>query len=370
MLFKRLIIIAIGILLAALAIFFIGDARGWFGAPEPSATQTSASAERRLPVEVHLVATETLSEVLRVSGGLRASEYVSIRSEVQGLLTEVGFREGDRVMPGDLLFRIDDAELQAQRRQTLNRLELARLRADRIESLYRQAGISREELDQARTEVKVLEAESDLLDAMITRTVIRAPFEGITGFREVSPGALVAPASELTTLSMIHPIQVEFSAPERASGRIRSGMEFRFRDARRDRWRTGTVFAVNPRIDPGTRNLLIRGEIPNEDYSLLPGAFVEVEITLAEEQDAILIPSRAIIPGLERQEVMVVGDGGRVEMREVIPGRRLARRIQIREGLEPGDRVLLTGLLQARPGTMVNITKTHGTEDSPDRAGP
>jgi membrane fusion protein (multidrug efflux system) len=322
-----------------------------------AASSTSKSTPARvnkLSAEVYQVTPRPLQNTIQTTGTLSSSEFVSIRSEISGRVISHHFTEGQDVAKGDLLYRLDDSELQAQRQRTQHRRELAEARVLRIGKLLKQGGSSQEDFDNAQTEVSVIDAELKLLDAQLAKTSIKAPFDGRIGLRYVSPGSIINSSTELTTLQKLDPIRVEFSVPERVAYSLRNGMKIRFKLIGETNSHEGVIYAINPHIDSSTRNLQVRAEASNHNKQLVPGSFANIEITLDEIPDALLVPAIALIPGLNEQRVYVVKDGV-VTARTVQVGQRLATEVQLISGLEPGDLVMTSGLLQAKPGMSVDI---------------
>lgn len=325
------------------------------GSSEKATAQVSKPNAQQFAVEVFPVHPQPLREIIRTTGSLIASESISVRSETSGKVVSFNFMDGQEVEEGQLLFKIDDSELQAQRNRTLFRKELAKARAQRISQLLKQGGMSQEDFDNAENEMNVLRAELQLIDAQLAKKEIRAPFSGRVGLRYVSLGSLVLPDTELTTLHKLDPIKIDFPVAERFASLLRPGMKIQFRVIGETNPFTGEIYALNPRIDSSTRNLQVRALTPNSENRLIPGSFANVEIVLDEIPNALLIPAIALIPGLNEQRVFIVNDNKQVESRIVETGQRLASQVQIINGLEPGDLVLTTGLLQAKEGIAVKI---------------
>ncbi len=330
----------------------------------PVASATSVAKVNRLPAEVYKVTPRPLQNTILTTGTLSASEFVSVRSEISGRIISYHFTEGQDISKEDLLYRLDDSELQAQKQRTQYRRELAEARVRRIGKLLEQGGSSQEDFDNAKTEVSILDAELKLLDAQLAKTSIKAPFDGRVGLRYVSPGSIVSPSTELTTLQKLNPIRVEFSVPERVADSLRNGMKVHFKLIGESNSHEGTIYAINPHIDLSTRNLQVCAEAFNNEKRLVPGSFANIEITLDEIPNALLIPAIALVPGLNEQRVYVVEEGV-ITSRVVQTGQRLAAEVQILNGLQPGDLVLTTSLLQAKSGMLVEILNANPSPQQP-----
>ncbi|BET66251.1 efflux RND transporter periplasmic adaptor subunit [Opitutales bacterium ASA1] len=318
----------------------------------PAGPQGGPRGPQAVRVIVHRVEPRNLAEKITASGTILANESIELRSEISGKIVAIGFEEGGRVSKGDLLVKINDSELQAQLRQTLHRIDLARTRVERQEQLLAQGSVAQDAFDSAANEVRVLEAGADLIRAQLEKTEIRAPFSGQIGLRMVSVGGYITPTTPIATLKDIDRLKIDFSVSERHVERLHSGSPITFTVSGSAERFSGEVFAIEPGVDVQTRSVLLRAYATNTGGRLLPGAFASVEVTLDEIPDAILVPTNAIIPGLDQRSLFVVEDG-RARLRTVETGVRLDREIQIVSGLAPGEVVVTTGLLQLRNGTPV-----------------
>lgn len=298
---------------------------------------------------------EMLDNVIHMSGSIQANESVELRSEMSGVVREIRFEEGGRVSRGDLLVKIDDRELQAERRRIEARLQLAQESAERQSRLLERGGVSRQEYDNIQNEVLVLQAERDLVDARIAKTEIRAPFQGRIGLKYISDGSFVTPETRIASLHDLDRVKIDFSIPERYQSEVQQGDRIEFQVQGRDSTYSGAVYAIEPGVNSSTRTLQIRARSENPDHELVPGAFANIELNLERVTDALMLPTIAVIPGFERQTSWVWRDG-RVDEVEVQTGIRLDDAVQIVQGVAPGDTVLTTGLLQIRPGMEVDIT--------------
>lgn len=319
-----------------------------------SQPRSPAAAAARAPIEVDLftVTESPLRETFTTVGSLLADEEVTVTAEIAGRVVELTFDEGTPVRRGDLLFRLNDAELRAQLERTRVRRELALTQEQRLERLYADRGISQDQLDQAVNERRVLDAEIDLIQAQLDKSSYFAPFDGVIGLRHVSLGAVVAPGTRVATLLRLNPIKLDFSLPERYRERVRPGIQVGFRLTGINRIFEGEVYAVEPRVDIATRSLSLRARAANPDGTLLPGGFASVEVLLDEIPNAIMIPTSAIVPGLNQRSVFVMIDGKAVP-RLVETGQRFPHEIQILSGLKVGETVITSGLLALRPGLPV-----------------
>lgn len=307
-----------------------------------------------LQVEAVELDYESIEDRIYSSGTIRANEVVELSTETAGLITEILLQEGRSVERGDLLVKINDSELQAHKQRAEYRLSLAEQREARQQRLLERGGISQDEYEATLNEVNVLKAEVRLIEAQIEKTEVRAPFTGVVGLKYVSTGSYISPDTRIASLQDVDPIKIDFSVPERFLARVSVGDLIEFSVQGVDSTFSGEVYAIEPRIDTDTRTLQVRAISDNPDRVLFPGAFANITLILDQIDDAIMLPAIAIIPELNRQKVFVARDG-KVEEVEIRTGIRTSNKVQVIDGLEVGDVVLTTGLLQARPGMDINI---------------
>lgn len=321
-------------------------------APRPASARP---AQAPLVVSGLAIQPEPFVETISANGTLRADEAVELQTEVNGKIAALNFSEGQRVSAGQVLVKIDDTSLQASLRRAEARLALAQFREKRLARLVVEGGVSRLEYDEAKGELDVLEAEADIIRAEILKTSIRAPFDGIVGLRFVSVGAYVNPATRIATLQNLHTLKVDFSVPERYAPFVKPGAPVRFTVAGSAATYEARVVAVEPRIEVATRTILLRAVCENPDLALIPGLFARIDFAVNQAQDALLVPAIAVVAGLEERYVFVAREDKAVRVRVRI-GARTATRVQIVEGLQPGDVVLVSGVQQLRAGLPVKVT--------------
>jgi membrane fusion protein, multidrug efflux system len=343
---KRLIILGLvlGVLIALKLIFFPGKGQK----REIAKDQTGQAAG----VSVYIVKNETLSYDLNVAGGLQARESVELAAETGGAIRKILFREGSKVEKGTLLVKLNDDELQAQlRKQELN-LKLGLEKLSRMEKLLTVKGTSQEEYDVLNNEVEVLKADIQYTKAQIARTEIRAPFSGIVGLRSISEGAVVQSGVALIAMVQQELLLLDFSIPERYSASVKKGMPVQFRIDQLKEEFVAEISALEPRIEEGTRTLRIRAEYRNNDGRLLPGMSARVNLILAANPEALMIPTQAVIPILKGQKVFIVQSGKAKEVK-ILTGFRQADRIEVIDGLHNGDSLITTGIMSIREGMPV-----------------
>lgn len=309
-----------------------------------------------LAVNVFVVSPDTINNNIFTTGTLIANEEVQLSTESSGIIREIYLEEGKAVDKGDLLIKINDSDLQAQLNRAEYRLKLAEDREKRQQQLLDKGGISQEVYDATLNEVNVLRAEVALIQSQIDKTEIRAPFSGRLGLKYVSDGSYISPNSRIATLQDTDPIKIDFSVPERYAALIKSGTGVRFNVQGINRELTAEVYAREPGIDTETRTLQVRALSNNSRGDLLPGMFANLELTLNTINDALMVPTIALVPELQGQKVFLLKNGA-VQPQSVQTGLRTDTGIQITDGVAPGDTVLTTGLLQVRPGMQVKVNE-------------
>lgn len=312
--------------------------------------------EDPVSVKAYIVVPQIMNNNVLTTGTILANEEVELKSEVAGKITKILFNEGSYVDKGDLLVKINDADLQAQLRRAESKVKLAEEKEFRQRQLRDGNLISQEEYDNTVSELNVNKADYDLIKAQIDKTEIRAPFSGTIGLRSVSEGSYLTTATVIATFQNLNIIKVDFSIPEKYSTSVKKGDELDFRISGSATVFKAKIYAIEPKIDPGTRTLKIRA-ICNSNYSeLIPGAFANVELSLKKINDAILVPSVAIVPELKGQKVYLYKNGV-VAQQNVDIGIREETSIQVVSGLNAGDTVITSGILQIKPMSKVTISE-------------
>lgn len=327
----------------------------WSGCGGIKEAPRGSGGGQPLPVEILVVQPRLLENKIFTTGTLLANEEVELRSEISGRVTVVNFAEGREVRKGDLLLKINDRELKALYTQKELEEKLAAQEERRSRQLFEIKGISQEDYDRVLNNLQLIGAEKEEIGAQLAKTEIIAPFDGMVGLRYVSEGGYVSPNMLAATIQDVDPIKVEFSVPEKYALLVKTGLPIiaQIGEARADY--KGTVYAIESKIDPGTRTIRVRARIPNADRKLMPGAFARVEITLEQIANAVVIPARAIIPELGGERVFVCRDG-KATSTKVTTGIRTDRDILIVNGLQSGDTLILTGLLQLTEGRPIRPT--------------
>lgn len=347
----------IGILLAgAVLSFFIFNKDGFFSKRNDRSGFSSSKPNAVLPVRAVVMQYGPMQDKIVAAGSVLPDEQVELSAEASGRITTIHFTEGATVNKGELLVSINNADLQAQLSRNAYLVQLAKEREQRQRILFEREAISQQEYDQVLTELNALMAEADLLQAQLDKTLIRAPFDGILGLRLLSEGSFVSPGTKIVRLARIKPVKIDFSVPERYASYVQKGTSISFQVENQSGNLNATVYAIEPMIDPRSRSLQARARFANEKGQLVPGSFARVEIAASNLLEALQIPAEAIIPEMGTSKVFVYRNG-LAQPLMVTTGLRTESHVQILEGLNAGDTVLTTGLLQLRPGMQVELTQ-------------
>jgi membrane fusion protein (multidrug efflux system) len=309
-----------------------------------------------MAVDGYVARTERLDNGIESSGTLQSNEEVEIRPEISAKVVRIYFREGSSVAKGAMLVKLYDTDLLAQLQKLRSQRELALKTSDRQKYLLEKGGVSQQEADVAAAQVESFDADIDLIQTQLQRTEIRAPFSGTIGLRAVSEGAIVTPTTVMATLQQTNPLKVDFSVPEKYSEQLRKGDAVEFTVASDNKPYRGTVYAVEPKIDLTTRTVRLRALVPNANNALRPGQFAKVRLNLSTVPEAILVPTQAIIPGVREKQV-IVKKAGKASFVTVETGTRLDKKIQVVTGVQPGDTIVTSGMLQLKPDAPVKIAR-------------
>jgi membrane fusion protein (multidrug efflux system) len=305
-----------------------------------------------LNVSGFLIAPVQMNEMINSSGSILPDEEVELSFETSGKIVGIYFTEGTRVSKGDLLAKMNDRHLQAQLLKLQAQKKLTEENEFRQRSLLEKDAISRESYDQVATELQSIEADILLIEARIAETELRAPFGGIIGLRLLSEGSYASPSTKIVRLVKISPLKIEFSIPERYSGELKPGFPIEFRIDGINKVFKAPVYAVDPKVDINTRTIIVRALYPNTNEELKPGRFTSISLRLAQIDNTIAIPTEAIIPEMDGETVFVY-KSGKASSVKVTTGLRTEALIQIQEGLDFGDTLLTSGVLQLRQGLPV-----------------
>lgn len=315
--------------------------------------QTRQTAPPPTIVDVIIAGSQNISNTLEANGSVVASEFVELRSEVSGRLTFLNVSEGSRVGKGTVVAKINDAELRAQRTRVLSQLGLAKTTVGRFKKLLDIQGINQADYDIAVNQVNTLNADLGIIDVQIAKTVVRAPFSGTVGLRQVSNGAYVTPADVIATLQKVDRVKIDFTIPENYAGLIRRGNSVVVEIPAAQPVKTrATILAIEPQVSTTTRNVVVRASLDGS-ISLNPGTFVKVYVETGSSA-GILVPANAIIPEAKAKRVILVKNG-KATFTDIQTGLRQAGAVQVTSGINVGDSVVVSGVLFAKPNAAVRV---------------
>lgn len=306
-------------------------------------------------VEAEQVKKAASGKEITAVGTVRADETVAIATEIAGRIASIHFSEGGRVAKGEVLLRLDAEISEAQRDEAQANLTLSTANYQRAEALLKEQAISEQEVDAARAQHLLHQAQLRLRNAELAKSVIVAPFAGVVGLRQVSPGSYVKEGTLIVTLDALDPVKVDFRLPESYANTIKVGQTLTLSVAAlRGEALTGTVYAIDPQIDEKGRSLLLRARVANPKGQLRPGMFATIRLSAGTVGETLVIPEEAIVLQSSGQKVYRVV-AGKVELVAVTTGKRRQGEVEILTGLQAGETVVTAGQLKIRPGSEVKI---------------
>jgi len=326
----------------------------------PSGEAEMGRGSRVLPVAVATVPSVEFADVVEALGTARANETVTITARVTDTISRINFESGQRVDAGTILVELTDTEEAAGLTEARTTLREARRDLDRTNDLIARAVVPQSRLDEATAAVERAAARVASIEAQLADRIVRAPFAGIVGLREVSLGGLVRPGDTIARLDDTSRIKLDFTVPERFLAVVAPGMEIAAQtSAYPGEVFSGEIAQIDSRIDPVTRSVIIRAEIENLDGRLLPGQLMTVEVR-RDIRDRPAVPGAALTRYLDQTYVYVVesSDGETVvRQRTITLGRRSGTMVEVLSGLETGERIIAEGVHRVRDGAAVTITR-------------
>ncbi|WP_417479404.1 efflux RND transporter periplasmic adaptor subunit [Maricaulis maris] len=316
--------------------------------------------ERVMAVAVAGVPEVEFADIVEALGTARANETVTITARVTDTISRINFESGQQVEAGAILVELTDTEEAAGLAEARTTLREAQRDLTRATDLVARAVVPQSRLDEATAVVERARARVSSIEAQLADRIVRAPFAGIVGLREVSLGGLVRPGDAIARLDDASLIKLDFTVPERFLSVVSAGMQIAARtSAYPDEVFTGAIAQVDSRIDPVTRSVTIRAEIENSDSRLLPGQLMTVEVR-RDERRRPAVPGSALTRYLDQTFVYVVeerADGMFARQRTISLGRRSGQMVEVLDGLQAGDRIITEGVHRIRDGSEVRITR-------------
>lgn len=352
---KRMVIAIAALVVVFGGIFgwkaFIGYQTGKYFAnfqPPPVTVSTGVATVEHWQPRVHAV------------GSLAAVRGVDVAAEVAGVVKEIRFKSGDTVAQGDVLVQLDDAAEQAELPGLRARARQAEQSLARAKQLREQGLAAQEALDTAQSEYDQARSTLRAREVTIEKKVIRAPFDGRLGIRQVNVGEYVQPSATIVTLQSLSPLYVNFTLPQQQLGRVEPGQPLLVATDAFAETFSGSIAAISPRIDSSSRNFAVQGEVANANERLRPGMFVEISVQTGSEVERVTVPRTAVTYSLYGDSVYVVAESKEsgppvAEERFVRTGEERDGRVAIIEGVQAGDTVVTAGQLKLRDGARLNI---------------
>ena len=297
---------------------------------------------------------ETFDNSLSLSGSIEANEQVEIRSEVSGIVEGIYFNEGSTVQKGQLLFKVNDLELRAQLGQATTKENLASENERRAKLLLNKEAISQEEFDIAKADLKLAQAQTQLIKAQIAKTNVRAPFSGKIGLRSISTGTYITPSLLVAKLVNSEKLKITFSIPEKYVSQLKPNTNLTFTVSGSNEKYNAKVYAIEPEVAIATRTLQIRAITENKSGKLFPGTYANVELPLDIIKDAIVVPSEAIIP-IQNGKKVFISVGGKAKEIRIETTTLTDASVLVLSGLNAGDTLITSGVMSLKNDTPVKV---------------
>jgi membrane fusion protein (multidrug efflux system) len=314
--------------------------------------QRTPGGGKPLNINGLIIKEQSLSDDIYINGRLIPDEEVNLSFETSGKIVKIYFDEGSSVAKGQLLAKVNDDPLQAQLKKLEAQVQLAEDRVSRQSALLEKDAVSKEALEQVKTELATLNADIELVKANIRQTELRAPFDGIIGLRQVSEGSYASPSTVIAKLTKLSPLKIEFSVNERYASDVNKGVRLNFTVDGSNETYNASVYATEAQVDAETFSLKARALYPNLRHELSPGRFVRIQLKQKEIRNAIVIPTESIVPEMGVDKVFLY-KSGKSQPVEVQKGLRTDANVQILSGLNIGDTLIISGTLQLRTGLSV-----------------
>lgn len=307
-----------------------------------------------LNVTAIVVSSKDFSNAISLSGSIEANENVEIRSEVSGIAEKIYFTEGTQVSKGQVLVKVNDIELRAQLSQAFTKQKLASENERRAKLLLQKEAISQEEYDIASAEFRSLKAQTQLIQAQIAKTTIRAPFSGKIGLRNISPGTYVTPTTIITKLVSSNQVKISFSIPEKYASEIDNNATIHFTIPNNTQKFTAKIYAIEPEIEVATRTLKIKAIADNSAGKLIPGTFANIELALKNIKNAIVIPTEAIVP-VQDGKIVFIANNGKAKEVKIETLARTDKDVVVTSGVKSGDTILTSGIMSLKDEADIKV---------------
>lgn len=312
--------------------------------------------DKKPPTHVNaiVVKSQVFNDDLSLSGSIDANEQVEIHSEVSGIVEGIYFQEGSSVSKGQVLLKVNDVELRAQLGQAKTKETLASENERRAKLLLQKEAISQEEYDIASADYRSAKAQTQLIAAQIAKTSVKAPFSGKIGLRNISPGTYLTPTVLVANLVNTSKLKITFSIPEKYATQVKMNTSLKFTVSGSNENYTAKIYALEPGIETNTRTLQVRAITENSTGKLLPGTFANITLPLATINDAIIVPSEAIVP-IQGGKKVYISNNGQAKEVKVETATRTDSSILVLSGLNVGDTLITSGVMSLKNEAPVKV---------------
>ncbi len=325
------------------------------GCKEKSKAFDKFNANAPVTVDVAIAANQQVDKQVEVNGSVAAADYVELRPETNGRVVFLQIPEGKIVQAGTVLAKLNDADLQAQLEKIKVQLELANINEQRNLQLLKVKGINQSDYDISLQQVKSYKSDLAYTQSLIDKTIVRAPFTGQLGLRQISLGAFINTSSTIVTLQKTDHLNVDFTLPEMYGRYVKVGKKVNLVGITETNQKlTAQIFAIEPQIIAASRNIKVRASLQGK---LLPGAYVKVYLSENVQKPSILVPANVLIPESKSKQIVLVKNGI-ANLVEVETGYRTASAVEITKGVNVGDTIVVAGMLFVRNGNKIKIGKT------------
>lgn len=306
-------------------------------------------------VDITIATTQKVEKLIEVNGTVLSKDYVELRPESNGRVTYLQVPEGKLIQKGTIIAKLNDADLQAQLSKAKVQLELAIINEQRNKQLIAIKGINQSDYDVSLQQVKSIQADINYTQSLIDKTIVKAPFTGQIGLRQVSVGAFINTTTTIATLQNIGNLIVDFTIPEVYASYVAVGKKVDIITTSKEASKMiGTITAIEPQINTASRNLKVRTSFSGK---ILPGAYAKVFLAESNTKPIIMLPSNVIIPDSKSKQLVVVRNGV-AKFINVETGYRTQTAVEITNGLNVGDSVIVAGMLFVKDGAKLKIGKT------------
>jgi len=336
------------------------------------ADSSSTKAEKAIPVEVIQATHQDVEQYLEGVGSFLPEDEVVVSSEVEGIVKKLSVDEGSTVKKGDLLVKIDDEKFILQVKENEASIREAEARAKNSQTtlerqirLFQEGVMNQQTLDDTKTQLALYQAQEENTQAKLDRakkslrdTNITSPLNGVVSKRSISQGEYVKVGNELLKVVDSNPLKLTFTLPEKSTGQIKLGQRVIIQTkAYPDEEFSGTIYYINPKVDLSTRTIELKARVENNSLKLKPGFFVDVKLSIGSHKNAAVVPEGAVLVREGKFIVMAV-ENNRVKYKPVTPGAKFSGKVEILNGIDAQDQIVLYARGDLVEGSPVSITKS------------